>query len=278
MLKAVKFVGFIEPDRATSKCFHVTATDGRDWVVRARKLGYNAKRLFNEYLAGMIACEFGLARPKVQLIRIPYKIFKELDENDFDNSCSIGAATEYVEGLELIPKPPNSTNIDWTSPAFRVKNRTHLESILGPDYSFDQFYAQRVFADWILLEDDWKYENLHITPENTPIFLDLDFAFNGGGWKDLPHVYDWIHMFSPQAPYCEGIIKELSLFEPWFNKLRSLRKEMFQQAIDTLPMEWEIPTNYLDTLMNLLFGDINHFLEQFEYAFEIKIEMNEFLD
>ncbi|MEE8186728.1 MAG: HipA family kinase [Nitrososphaerales archaeon] len=262
MVNAIQFIEFLES--ASSRCFHVLGDDGNEWVVRSRKVGKNAKRLFNEYAAGNLATNYGLSRPSVSLVRILPGVLKHLDENIFDQSCTIGVGTQYIANLAKVPRP----NVSFTSKEFLDANKQHLLAIFGSDYDFTHFYGHRLFSNWVLLED-YKYETLHISPGRIPVFLDLDLAFGGSGWDTLPNGHTFSRM--PQyAAYCEGVTSDMSKFEPLFEKFRSIDQDEFDRLIASIPMGWDIPEGYADKLSSLLFGNIDHFIEEFKYNFELQ--------
>ncbi len=104
MLKAIEFKGFIAPERASSMCFRVAVDDEREWVVRAKKSGYNAKRLFKEYFfAGVLALEYGLSRPAVTTISIDDSV--RLASIRARNSSSSKRPSLYTASLYLILIP-----------------------------------------------------------------------------------------------------------------------------------------------------------------------------
>lgn len=242
------------------------ANDGNLWVVRARKVDKNAKRLFNEYLAGSLAEEFGLFRPNVQLIDLNVIYGSDFGTDLFDKSCIIGVATQFIKNLTVLRGPPD---VDLTSSLFPEKNQKYLIDCLQNVECIKEFYAHRVFSEWVFLEDDWKYEHLHIDAENNPIILDLDMSLNGGIWE-LPSNYNWSYMFSGYAPYYEGILKREEQFEHWFEKVSLLERGQFDEIISSLPNdEWDIPNYYVNSLFDLLFNNIEHFIEEFKYAHQI---------
>ena len=264
MLTATKFIDCV--GIGSSKCFKVIADDDNVWVVKARIIEKNAKRLFNEYIAGTLAKEFGLSSPKVDLIKIEDVIYDQFDEIKFDRTCRVGIALEFIENLTQVTPPPNIFDDTIES---HLTNREHLRKIFGNNYNFMPFYGHRLFTEWVLLEDNYNYRNLYITPQRVPIFLDFDFSFGGAGWDILPAQYSFTRMIGIPELFHKGVITNIVLFEPWFESLNLLNKSQFKKYIDELPDEWDIPQGYVSSLMNLLFDNRVHFVNEFKYAFEI---------
>ncbi|ODS30567.1 MAG: hypothetical protein SCARUB_04315 [Candidatus Scalindua rubra] len=275
MIEAKKFVGIIS-QYGSSIPFSIICGNRKKWVVKAKKIGKNSKRLLSEYLSGILAKEIGLSRPNVELVRISNNIFEELRQmtDVFDVSCSFGVAIEYFEGLVPVLPPPN---VELSSPDLPKRNKEYLSGQLFDEKSFDQFYGLNVFSEWILLRDYHKYSNLQKTNNNEVIFLDFDMAFRSNGDDfELPTHYDYVKMISLQAPFLEGIITQKEKFVAWFNKLELLEKNKLSDKILEIPNCWGVPDNYTDSLLNFLFDHRKEFVEQFLKAFEFREETSEF--
>ena len=267
MLRANRFDRFLE--NGSSKYFVAKCDDGKEWVIRIKKKDKNSKRLFSEYLAGLLALEFGLNRPLVKLVEIDSVIYTELKDclDIFDENCLIGTATEFVNDIRHISSPPN---INYSDSNYPQKNLEYLTKLITDKTQFSQLYAMKVFSEWIVLKDFHKYENLLLSQNHEVYFLDFDLAFMSDGpsdWND-PLKYDWIRMSRHQAPFWEGIIENEQVYAEHMERLLALKKESIN--IDSLPSCWQVPSDYLMRLLDFIFNNRESFIDGFKHPYEFR--------
>lgn len=236
--------------------------ENKQWVVRFKKKEKNAKRLFNEYFAGLLCQDLNIPRPKVEIIELSDSVLCRLDSSLFDCSAKYGVATAFLPNICPVAPP-----VDYDLPSYeKINNKVHLQNIFGGDYNFGDFYGFRVFADWIFLEDKHKYENLFIDENNVPLFLDLDFVFMGPGFDELPDRYQFYQCLR-SIPFCDGLITDINLIEFWLDKIAMLNRNKFDNILECLPEDWQIPDDYKERLMRLLFDNFHNFREELIYSF-----------
>ena len=198
MLKAVEFIDFL--NEGSSKCFVALCNDKKKWVIRMKKKNKNSKRLFSEYLAGILALKFGINHPKVQLVEVENEVIEKLKstENIFELSCKLGVATKFIKKLRKLSPPLNINSNEFPKANFK-----YLKEFFPNKNQIAQLYGMKVLSEWIVLKDFHKYENLLIDENKKNYFLDFDLAFMSSDSNDwsLPDNYDWIKMSSHQAPF-----------------------------------------------------------------------------
>ena len=184
-MEVTEFKSFFEGSSA--KCFRALCDDGKDWVIRCKKKNKNSKRLFSEYVAGKLAIEFGINRPDCKVVKIPNTFMKKLNgfENIFDENCSYGVATLFINNLNSFKPPKTKSYLDKD---FSKINFDFITKEMSGVKNFEQIYALKVFSHWIYLSDYHKYENLKITQDKKIVFLDFDLSFesNEGSWGRMP--------------------------------------------------------------------------------------------
>ena len=184
-MEVIEFIEFVENSSANS--FLAKCSDGKLWIVRCKKKDKNSKRLFSEYVAGILAEKYGISHPQVILVKVPSKFISMLNNynNIFDENCLVGVATFFIEELRRVKGPKVKSFLDTTFPNVNIE---YLKKELSEVKNFEQLYALKVFSHWIYLSDYHKYENLQITSSNKIIFLDFDLAFSSddNSWGDIP--------------------------------------------------------------------------------------------
>jgi len=274
-MKIIKFKNFVE--NSTSNSFLAKCSDNEFWIVRCKKKDKNSKRLFSEYVAGILAEEYGIKHPQVKLVKVPSKIMSLLNSynNIFDENCLVGVATSFIKDLRIIKAPNVKSFLDPTFPQINIE---HLKNELSDVKNFEQIYALKVFSHWIYLSDYHKYENLRITTSNEIMFLDFDLAFssNDNSWGDVPE-YDFIRINTNQAPFWEGLTEELEPFEIWLEKLNKLSIDKSLNKIQVLPNCWNIPENYLENLLNFIFNNRKKFIDEFKHGIELQRHLKSFI-
>ena len=249
---------------SSAGAFVALAEDGDYWVVKAKNIVASGKRLFNSFVAGKLAELFQVSHPETTLVRLDRKIIDELNEQHYQ----IGVGKRYISNFSRV-EPPDA---DFNSKQFPIINREHLKGVFGQDYHFQQFYNFWAFSEWIHLEDDFKYENLYQTTSGAPLFLDLDFAFEGREWNALPNTYEGLKM-SPHAPFLEGIFSDIRKFDPFFKRLFQLSRNDFFSITSQIPQSWSVPSGYLQNIHSLLFKKRDKFQAEFMYAAERYLEI-----
>lgn len=270
MKTAITFVDFIAPEIASSRCFKVEADDGRHWVVRVLWDTHWSKRLFNQYIAGVLGQEYGLCTPEVTLINLQ-RILPDLKTRGLAVASTVGVATRYLDGISNILHPNHP--YDSMAPDLSSVNREHLIAIFGEQYAFDQFYAYQVFGRWLQMEDDHKWANLYLLPNLIPVFIDFDLALGGTSWDSLPGDYYWGNMLF-KAPFCEGVLTDEGRYEPWFQRLQGFDEREITKRIRMIPDEWGIQQTDLDYILNQLLVERGTFVEQFKASLEVQSEMS----
>lgn len=265
MLIAIEFKGFLKEEEDV---FKVLANDGSVWVIKAKKhQDRNSKQLFNEYFAGLLAHDFGLFKPRVEIIDI-VQVKEKLNDN-FDKSANEAIAIQYINDLEV-----------YTIESYN-ENKECIQEFFGDNYDFSVFYAYKFFSAWIFLKE---CAELYKTKDNTPIFLDFCEAFGGRKWEGEKH---WINGVPddycleqvPFASFCDGIIEDLGLFDPWIKRLEKLDKIKYRNLLDDIPNSWLPLTDYVkikNAWLDFLFDDMNNCKDVFRS--HIEDEMKNYLE
>jgi hypothetical protein len=271
-MEAIQFIRFIE--NSTANSFLAKCSDSRYWVIRCKKKDKNSKRLFSEYIAGSLGAKFGINHPEVRLVKIPSNFIAILNgyDNIFDENCSVGVGSLYIQNLKKIMAPQGKSFLD---PTFSQTNIEHLKKELSGVKNFAQIYGLKVFSHWIYLSDYHKYENLQVTLDNEIMFLDFDLSFesNENSWGILPE-YSFIRINTNQAPYWEGYTNDIGPFQYWLDKLIELSKQQFVNRLEVLPISWCVPDNYLDNTINYIFNNRSKFIEEFKRGIDFHRELN----
>ncbi len=249
-MKILNVNNFIEISSA--RIFRAECSDGNQWIIRCKKRDKNSRRLFSEYVGGLLAQSLGIFHPPVKLVEIPSTILQRINkvENIFDEGCLQGVATLNIEGLEEI-------NLNYDK-IIHFRNFNHI-------------YGYIVFIFWIHLSDYYKKENIQGSPNNEIVFLDFDLAFssNEEEWGILPN-YDDLRIAINQPDFLEVFTNELAPFEEWLNKLVKLSKDNALKNIGPLPECWQVPTNYFNEVIDFLFDNRLRFIQEFKSSIELK--------
>ncbi len=264
---AKEFLGFIVPGIPSSECFGVLTSDNERWVVRAQKTGKNAKRLFNQYLAGLLANEIGLASPNTVLIDIS-PIRDKIELANLADSTNIAVGSQLLEGLSSVLPP---FPYDPMAKDFPRLNKEHLSQLLSEE-ALGQICGYRVFSCWLRCEDDHKYANLYVLNGCDPVFLDFDLAFGGAGYHGLGN-YLFEAMLSG-APFTEGISCEIERFSPWLVRLGNVDPTTIEKKLAAIPIEWNVEEYFVQKVLALLFDNLGRFIDQFTYAMELPAILN----
>ena len=170
-------------------------------------------------------------------------------------------ATKYIDNLTPIPWPENAPE-DSLSKEFKTYNKDYLTNIFGKQYDFQEFYAYRIFANWILLEDA-KYDTLFIDENSRPVFLDFDYAFSGSQFDRLwePHSVGAIGSF---AAFCEGILTDSTKYNQYINQILGINKDKYVKILNELPECWAIPDSFIDRLTKIIFDQRERFIQLFK--------------
>jgi len=273
-MEVIEFIEFVENSSANS--FLAKCSDDKLWIVRCKKKDKNSKRLFSEYVAGILAEKYGISHPQVNLVKVPSKFISMLNNynNIFDEHCFVGVATFFIEELRRVKGPKVKSFLDPTFPKVNIE---YLKKELSEVKNFEQLYALKVFSHWIYLSDYHKYENLQITSSNKIIFLDFDFAFSSddNSWGNIPE-YDFIRINTNQAPFWEGLTDKLKPFTIWLEKLGNLSSDNILNKIQELPECWNIPEKYLKDLLNFMFNNRDKFIEEFKHSVDFQKDLKAF--
>ena len=249
-MKILNVIGFIESSSA--RIFRAECSDGNQWVIRCKKKDKNSRRLFSEYVGGVLAQSLGIYHPPVKLVDVPSSILQIINksENIFDEECTKAVATLYIEGLEEI-------NLSLED-IFHFRNSNHI-------------YGYILFIFWVHLSDYYKQENVQRAPNNEIVFLDFDLAFSSNieEWGNLPE-YDDLRIAINQPEFLERFTNKLAPFEEWLKRLLKFSKNATLNNIGTLPDCWQLPLNYLNRIIDFLFDNRSRFIQEFKSSIELK--------
>jgi hypothetical protein len=270
MIQLTKFQKFFPT--GTSQCFLGMCSDNKEWVIRLRKTGKNAKRLFSQFVASNLAELIGISCPNSSIINVNFNLLTPLPSkyDEFDIESEIGAGSLFIRELTHFPRPKDYNDVINT-PQFEEINLKHLNDSISSKEQFDQLYGMRVFTDWINMSDYHKYENLCLQSENSIIFLDFDLAFssNNGSWE-VPDRYDFITMVSHQAPFWEGIFKNIDIYDPWMQNILNISKDDIESIFSQIPNCWDIPKQYIKLLTDFLLNNREQFILEFLNALDYR--------
>lgn len=241
---------FIE--NSSARIIKVVCSDGNQWVIRCKKQKKNSRRLFSEYVSGILSQELGIYHPRVQIVDVPLGMFKNINSKEklFDEKCLKSVATLYIEGLE----------------EFSLTSENILYFI-----NSNQIFGYILFIFWINLSDYYKQENIQRTPNNELVFLDFDLAFSShaGEWGNLPD-YDDLKIAINQPSFLEPFTTEIKPFEKWIDKLLDMSKTVVLKKIGLLPDCWQIPSNYMNSCIDFIFDNRSRFIQEFKNSIGIK--------
>lgn len=267
-----EFIRFFEC--GSSQCFLGLCNDDNEWVIRLKKIGKNARRLFSEYYCGFLGLNVGLSKPKTSLVSVDFNKIPKLPYNftNFDRNSPVGVGTQFIPGLKTFPRPTNY-NMLLSDPKFPSVNKKHILENLQFDSELSQFYGIIIFVNWAYIADYHKYENLNIDNNGHVKFLDFDLAFSFGGktWE-IPQEYDFSSMMVNFPPFTEGIEEDMNQYTHWFDAINSLSIEESNDFLQNIPTEWQMPSSYLNDLQSFLFTNRDQFISLFKRAASYRME------
>jgi hypothetical protein len=243
---------------SSALAFHAFADDDEEYVVRLKKVGKNARRLFNEFVSAHLAQSLGLNRPSAEIVQVPREIVLKLNTNEFALSDQLGVGTKYCRGCRHI-KPPEP--YDLSDSLFPQRNRKHLSHYTGDMEALAQLYGYHVVTEWIQLADQQKYENLLADGNGSILFLDFDMAFNGVDPTCTLSDYRWDKMCCT-APFLIGVLQDTTCFTPWVKKIMNLDESVYSECAAQLPQEFAIERNFIDDIGRYLFRNREKFAEE----------------
>ncbi|MCW8806353.1 MAG: hypothetical protein OQK56_07840 [Ignavibacteriaceae bacterium] len=237
---------------SSARIFRALCTDGNLWVLRCKKREKNSRRLFSEYVSGILSEELGINHPKVQIVDIPVNMLNRINsiENIFDEKCLKSVGTLFIEGIKK----------------FNLKSENKLRFT-----NSNHIFGYILFIYWVHMSDYYKQENIQKTINNELVFLDFDLSFSSDieEWGNLPD-YDDIKIAINQPSFLEPFTTSLEPFEEWIIKLLSISKTRILNKIGSLPECWQIPPNYFSSCMDFIFDNRSRFIQEFKNSINLK--------
>ena len=262
LIRCTNFQRFL-PKGAT-RPFLCSAEDGRLYVVKAQGNPLGSKVLLNEYVTGVLANCIGLSWPNVRIVQLSKDIIHKLRERDFEVESELAVGIEYIEGLQEINQPKS---ISYSDPKFNDINAQHILNIFHNERYLDAFYGKSVIDNWLLMRDT-TYDTLQKTIDGRPLFLDASDSLGGLDWDVDKLMFD--NIFFDTSIYLCGFELKLEKFNPWLHKIRKLSTSTYNYTLDSLPDEWNVPTNFTDRTIDFLYKTNEIFLENFCEKIEIE--------
>jgi len=71
-------------------------------------------------------------------------------------------------------------------------------------------------------------------------------------------------MIDIQSPYLDGILTDFANFDIWIERLRAIRIDVIESIIQSIPLEWSIPDDYLRKVKTLLSSTGDRFIPLFQ--------------
>lgn len=277
MIKIVSIIDSIHIHNSSLNKFVAECDDGSLWVILLKKQNdfRSSRRLFSEYIASILAKEFGINTHDVSLVKIEFEdhILNSISEDSFDKYCNVGVATKFIESenfKELYKRYKLSLNTKSTP--FEIANE-----ILRDSSNFNQLYGMKVFLHWIYLDDYHKCDTLLVDKQKKIFFCDFNMAFRNyhfpfldGNqsdiWSNLSD-YSCENINFTRNHYCfDELITDLNNYEEWFQRLRSINENVINSIIGILPQCWDIPNNYQSDTINFIFSNRDKYIDEFKIA------------
>lgn len=261
-MRCIRFKGFLS--KGATRPFLAKTEQENVYVVKAHGNPLGTKALFNEYIAGLLAKEIGLAWPDVRIVRLSHEIIEILNQNDFKILSEWAVGIKYIEGLKEITWPEN---VNYSDPNFAERNAQYLMSLFPDLKTHDAFYGKAVFDNWILLGDT-TYDTLHKSAEGHPVFLDASIALGGLEWDE--NKLKWTMVIPDRSIYLVGYVSDLSKFVPWIDKVKRIGSANIEKILGEIPKDWNVPNNYIISISEFLASTDDDFLPMFQEWIEFE--------
>lgn len=236
------------------------------YVIKAHGNPLGLKVLFNEYITGVLANEIGLNWPNVRIVQLSQRVIDELDRNNFRVISKWAVAIEYIRSLQEIKWPP--TNVNCLDSKFKEINAQHILKIFPDERNQDGFYGKSILDNWLLIRDT-TYDTLHKTIDGKPMFLDASDALGGIEWDENKLTFS--HIFFETAPYLSGFNFKMNKFEPWLDKIEQISVSTYNFILNSLPDEWDVPSQFIKHTKNYLLSTNKSFLNKFKERIEFEV-------
>lgn len=241
-------------------------TENEDlYVVKAHGNPLGAKVLFNEYITGVLAREIGVDWPKVQVVSLSRRVIDELERNNYKVRSEYAVGIEFIKGIEEIKWPPN---VEFSNPKFNEINARYILESFPDENHLDAFYGKSVIDNWLLIEDT-TYDTLHKNINGRPIFLDASIALGGLEWDETKLSFK--HIFFETSPYLCGFKFDMANFEPWINKIDSIKASKYNKIINGIPYEWGVPSEFIKCTKDYFYSTKTNFIADFKEAMEFEM-------
>jgi len=165
----------------------------------------------------------------------------------------------YLPDLGRIQGP----DCEWeVSDEFSKRNGEYIRSVFKDQATHPAFYGKAVFDNWLLLEEDTKYDTLFMDVQGKPTFLDASHAFGGVKWDCSRLKWDALH-FEIRSPYLRGVVVEANEFDPWLRRIESVSVSYIRGILDAVPGDWEVASEYVVAIPEFLVRTQEEFVPKF---------------
>ena len=190
--------------------------------------------------------------------RLSYSIYEPLvvalEKAGLHLTSPSAVGTAYVEYLRDVEERPEG--VSW---------REHNLRYFPKADSCSAFYGKAILDKWVGMSDQ-KYDQVKVTPEGTPLFLDGDASdisslIYSEARKDIiSGLGTECFALEATAQYTEEILTEPKLFLPWLERLEAFGLQCFKILQSSIPLDF-LPEEVAPALEALLLTRRERMLE-----------------
>jgi hypothetical protein len=232
--------------KGTSRPFLVCDEVGLCWVVKARAKGtpVNVGNLLSEVVVGSLARFLGVPWPRTSVVLVNDSVVLALKGTGLDVASPMAVGTSYIENLCDVDERPEGV-------PFREHN---LRSFPKAD-ACSAFYGKAILDKWVGMLDQ-KYDQVKVTTDGSPVFLDGDTSDISS--LCYPEAHNIVAALGTEcftldatAQYLEEVLTEPALFLPWLERLDAFDRQCFEILQSSIPLDFlsEEVASALQTLL-----------------------------
>jgi len=234
-------VEYVRRMRGGAQSQLMRASDGALYIVKFQNNPQGKRILANELVATRLAERVGLPVAPCAIIQVQSVLIErtpELRIEDETHSVPCAPGLQAASRFVAETKAPEQV-WDWM-PA----------PLVGKTRNLNAFAGMLAFDWWTFNRDSRQavFSRVGSAHKYTATFIDQGYCFNGTKWT-----------FPETNVPCEYPIRDVyelvdgwGSFEPWLSRIERLRESVLWEAVADLPVEWEVPEDAIEDLINAL--------------------------
>lgn len=212
----------IGPLRGGAQARRLRCSDGNDWAVKFLSNPQGRRILANEWIASAVARYLGINTPDLSPIWI---------DQDFIAANNLGIA--YGTRRELIT-PGYHLGSQWVAFNDEATYDFFPSALLAKVHNRRDFIGALVLDKLLCNADSRQCVFISDHGQFYASFIDHGYAFNGPQWEaETPALCGLYHSADAYQD-----LHSSADFKPWLTKVHDMPRELFAEAVDSMPTQW----------------------------------------